>query len=701
MAEIVPDVRTRAIVFTDIKAVEYFYSIAYCPDDYAHIIYNDTNFSIETVSSHSKYGAEGTVPDIDDAYVLQRPSQIDGVDGKEGELILALQNGSNGWLNKDGELVIEVNEETDDVNRYEIDHPKGNLIYTQGAQTTPEDNVLSEDGDVLMVYVNALIRGKVTMNSFSDIISGDGEVEREFRVNIDSIFYTDWEPLTDENLAKRTFESSSVLKIEVRYKRISGTGDLVFHRLDISGLWEAIVFDAPTLMSSLFASLVSSPELKKIDDNIFKKLYFRGVVPKYITRAENRSYDEDRDYITLFSTVSYFYSLLIAFFKRFENFRNDEELLREQVRGLGIQFNEGSVTLEQLQYLAANYYSQIQQRGTEMISTRQGELLPNGQEAVLDGELVRLLHSSKFNELLIGSIANSKMGWCVGNSSPMYRGTCREVTLNKTPEDTEDFQSLDNFPIAMTGGASVEIATASDKKVLRISIDSAGTAGIGRLINSSANIDNYLITADPEISYEVTFAFRLVSGTASNIQLYFGVEGFNDNKIKFDDAFVNLDGAIDDGRIFYQAFYQKIDETRYFIWKSGTWYFARGIIHSYNTVYAPNEKTNLGIGADIAFNNSFVRYISPRILVSATSSAVIELWDYKIRPLVRGKSILPYKNGDLANSHSLGFIQVCNFMYTYARNNNNSFSQEEITNIIERYLYPYQKIDMFVFTGTK
>lgn len=692
MAEIVPNVRTRTIVFTDIKAVEYFYSVAYNADDYAHIIHNDTNFCIETVSSHSKYGSEGTVPDIDGAYVLQRLSQIDGVDGKEGELILALQNGANGWLNKDGELIVNVNEETDNVNRYEIDRPEGNLIYNQGSQTTAEDNVLSEDGDVLMVYVNALVRGKVTLNSFSDIISGDGVVEREFRVNIDTIFFTDWEPLTNENLAKIPFESNSVLKIEVRYRRISGSGDLVFHHLDISGFWEAIVFDAPTLMSSLFASLVSSPELKKIDDNIFKKLYFRGVVPKYIIRAEDRSYDEDRDYVTLFSTVSYFFSLLIAFFKRFENFHNDEELLREQVRGLGIQFNEGSVTLEELQYLAANYYSQIQQRGTKMISTRQGELLPNGEEAVLDGELIRLLHSSKFNELLIGSIADSKIGWCMRNSSPMYRGTCQEVTLNKTPENTKDFQSLGNFFISSTGNADAEIATSDTKKVLKISITSAGTAGIGRLINSTADVDDYLITADPEISYEITFAFRLVSGTAGDIQLYFGVEGFNDNKVKFDDAFVNLNGEINDGRIFHQNFS---------IWKSGIWYFARGIIHSYNTKLSPGEKTNLGVGADIAFNNSFVRYISPRILVSSTSSAVIEIWDYKIRPLVRGKSILSYRNGELPNSHSLGFIQVRDFMYTYARNNNNSYSQEEITTIIEKYLYPYQKIDMFVFTGAK
>ena len=62
---------------------------------------------------------------------------------------------------------------------------------------------------------------------------------------------------------------------------------------------------------------------------------------------------------------------------------------------------------------------------------------------------------------------------------------------------------------------------------------------------------------------------------------------------------------------------------------------------------------------------------------------------------------MSYRNGNPANSHSLGFVQARDFMYTYARNNNNSLSQEEITDIIEKYLYPYGKTDMFVFAGGK
>ena len=87
----------------------------------------------------------------------------------------------------------------------------------------------------------------------------------------------------------------------------------------------------------------------------------------------------------------------------------------------------------------------------------------------------------------------------------------------------------------------------------------------------------------------------------------------------------------------------------------------------------------------------------PKIqLISNGVSAELHVWDYKIRPLVRGTNIIPLKNGTI-NSHSLGFIQSSRFFYSYFRNNNNNQSQDEITDIIERYLLSYNMTDMFVF----
>lgn len=655
----------------------------------------DGTFQINTLSDFATYGATGSVPDISQAEILDASDIIDGISGREGELILSMSKSSDAWLDENGNLILAPDETLDDANRYELNAPAGDLLYNQGSTPPAQDNTLTAPDDVLYVFVNALVRGRLSLQSFTDSfsnISGGRGVIREFRVSMDGIFFTEWMEITNENLALTEYRSDSLLKIEIRYTR-TGPDDGVaisFQSLQITGAWIAIEFIAPTLMSSVFGSLIGTDFLSELEDNLFKKLYFRGIIPEYITRAENVSYDEDRDYIALFYSMARFFALLIAFFKRFENLGNDEELLREQVRGFGIYFDEGSVTLEDLQYLAANYYSQIQQRGTAMIAKRRGETLPDGRTAAVDGELIRLLHSSVYNELLIGNVAIYKMGWCVRSSSPLYRGTCRSVNLNKTPENSEDFKSLNNFPIINDRSNTVIGTTSDGKNALKIQLNSAGAkAGIGRL--EDEDISQYLITADPAISYEVTFAFRIVSGTRSSLNLYFDIEGFDDNKQKLQDSFISLDGSFSNGRII---------EHTCGIWKQGVWYFARGIIHSYGANPVNGVKTNLGVGCDLIFNNPFLRYIYPRIMFeSGSGSAQIEIWDFKIRPLLWGKSVLPGRDNAVAQSNSMGFVQVGGFMYTYARNNNNSKSQEEITDIIEKYLYPYGKVNMFVLTG--
>ena len=658
--------------------------------------YGNLVFQINTLSDYATYGATGSVPDISQAEILSADDIIDGISGREGELILSMGENSDAWLDENSNLIVEPDPTVDDANRYELNVPTGDLLYNQGSTPPPQDNILAVPGDVLLVNVNALIQGNLRIQTFDDSFSNISEgiiIKREFRVSMDGIFFTDWMDLTYENLALKEYKSDSLLKIQVRYTRLGPDDGIVasFNSIQFNGLWTAAEFIAPTLMSSAFASLIGTEQLNELEDNLFKKLYFRGIVPRYITRADNVSYDEDRDYIAVFYSIARFFSLLIAFFKRFENLGNDEELLREQVRGFGIYFDEGTVTLPDLQYLAANYYSQIQQRGTAMITTRRGETLPNGSAAAVDGELIRLLHSSVYNELLIGTVAVYKMGWCVGAASPLYRGTARSVNLNKTPENSEDFKLLSNFPV-INNSSTVTIATTSDnKKALRLQLNSTGAkAGIGRL-TTATDISDYLITADPGISYEVTFAFRIVSGTRSALNLYFDVEGFDDNKQKLQDGFIALDGGFSNGRII---------EHGCGIWKTGVWYFARGIIHAYGSNPVSDVKTNLGVGVDLIFNNPFLRYIYPRIMFeSGSGSAQVEIWDFKIRPLVWGKSILPGRDNAVAQSNSLGFIQVGGFMYTYARNNNNYKSQEEITDIIEKYLYPYEKVNMFVLTG--
>ena len=122
----------------------------------------------------------------------------------------------------------------------------------------------------------------------------------------------------------------------------------------------------------------------------------------------------------------------------------------------------------------------------------------------------------------------------------------------------------------------------------------------------------------------------------------------------------------------------------------------RGIIHAYSSKNVEDFKLNIGFGNNLTFDNKFVKYILPKIYLSSNNSSTLYLWNYKIRPLVRGTNILPLKSG-YENSHSMGFIQSPRIFYMYFRNNNNSQSKSEITDIIERYLLPFNVTDILQF----
>lgn len=559
------------------------------------------------------------------------------------------------------------------------------------------DNVLNNIGDVLLVTTVPLIRGKVRIVNFIDLTIGVTEqrsLSRAVRISQDGgLFWTDWEPLNDAPIFPLSDEYivDNSLIIEVKYIRTGTdtTGVIEFKEISFFGTTEEVKFIAPTLTSSILSKALGTSELSSLEINIFKKLYYRGILPNYIERAENDDYKEDKDFVDLFFSVARFFALFIIFFRRWERFRVDEDLLREQVRGYGLYFNESNITLEELQYLAENLFSQAQQRGTQMIFTRKGDVLSNGMKAPIDGEFIRLTQNRSCNELLYENVPKWKTGWCMNQSSPMYKGTARAFNLNKTKENSKNFQSLFNFVLCKSGDCYYQIAFDSNKRVLRLFSRSNSKIGLGRLSNEKVS-DNLYVVVDPRIDYEITFAFN-ISESSENIKIKFGVEGFDENKNYLDDSFITPNGFIVSNEFFNQSVN---------VWKRYEWYFARGIIHAYGSSNVKQETTNLGFGTNLYFNNSFLMYILPKIQVETTELtrlSTVDIWDYKIRPLVRGRNIIPLKDGK-SDVKSLGFVQASDFFHTYFRNNNKTMSKQELTDIIERELYPFNKTDLFTIT---
>ena len=553
------------------------------------------------------------------------------------------------------------------------------------------DNILHNIGDTLIINIKSLMSGIVLLNNFIEDIEGETVnrcLEKTFRISDDDeTFFTEWKPLTVENLSAISHTVEHSMLIVVKYTRVGTdtTGDIIFHSIDFSGELTEKIFTAPTLTNSIFSGLIDSDEFKSYEGNIFKKLYFRGILPKYIIRADNRDYIEDKDFVDLFKSVARFFTLFIKLFKRWENINEDFNLLREQVRQYGIYFNEATVTIGELQYLAQNIYSQAQQRGTKMIFTYKGDLLPNGTEAQVDGEFIRLLGNTIHDELLYDEIPIWKTGWVLHQSSPMYKGTLNSESLNKTACKNKVFISPDKFTMSSGGNGTYEIITdAEDNSVMRL--QGSDTSAVGFGLGGDEVLGDVKYNVDSAIDYEICFRFKFNNGVGIDKEFLFGVDGFDKNGIKRDNAFVTVDGSSISNEFWKSGFE---------IWVDDVWYYARGIIHAYNSKSVYDTHTNLGIGTDLKFNNALIRYIVPKIqVVDATSDFDVYIAEYYVRPLVRGNNIIPLKTG-VEISRSMCFIQSNAMSYTYAKNNNANISGKELTDIIEKYLYPMDTTNLF------
>jgi len=642
------------------------------------------------------------------------------------------------------------------------------------------ENRIYNSGDSLVITIKPKQKGTAIITSYTDDVvfyDKDGNVKkfsslysaalkREYRLVENGLFYSDWTRfylISGSGVINLKIKQNNY--IQIRYTdvtdSISDGSYFEFHSITFNGDFQPEVVISPILDKSIFSSIAWTDETELLTKNLFKKLYFRGIIPTYIQRGDNLSVDEDRDYIDLFYSIARYFAIIFRFFKRFENFYNDKELMLEWLRQNEIQFDESSITLTQMQFLARHFYDEIRKRGTVMVFKRQGDVV-NGEELEIDGEFIRLIRSKRSDELLYENIPLYKLGWCLMQSSPLYRGTAFAKNLNKTKEEGEDFESLDNYQHFANKNSSVSIqqvdvvynsaivdtvafekltngqlssekvttpvlaksqtvikdlsTTAnfsesigniskwtvvsadtvkglttiqkitSSKKVLYCKTTGNSACGLGRY-DESTDVSENLYVADPNMDYEITFMFN-VQLAGNDAKIHFGVEGFDILKNKLNDAFITSDGDKVTGMF--------LDGLELSHFKENQWYFVRGIIHAYSSRYVDNALLNIGFGSNLNFDNRFLKYIMPKIYLSSANSSSMYIWNYKIRPLVRGTNILSLKNGT-ENSHSLGFIQAPQIFYAYFRNNNNSQSESDITDIIERYLLPFNMTDILQF----
>lgn len=630
--------------------------------------------------------ADGSLPEVYSADILQEAKSIDGTSGIEGDLILGMDDGADAAL-EGVDLVLNVSEGEAD----KYTKPEADLLYD--ATDTPDlNNVLHERGDTLTVVAAVGVSGSITLSSFTDTVTGGtAGLARLFRVSPDGVFYTEWADLTDENLAAMKAQvAEGSLTVEVQYI-LTGAEPVTWERIEFTGACVPIEFVAPTINESIFSSVANTADTKRIEQNLFKKLYFRGITPEYVERGANRDLEEDRDFVSLFTTVGRYFAMMISFAKRFEHIYTDFPMLREYVRQIGLYFDEKTVTIEELQYLASHYYDEIRKRGTAMIFARKGQKFITGYDSNGDpvyteqpwnGEFVRLFGIEDTDELLHDQLPVQRMGWCLGQCSPMYCGTGESNQLNKTREDVPDFESLDDF---VTTG-NVSLTTVDGRGCLKV----VGEGGLGRG-DTTTDVTENMYNADCNLSYEVTFWMK----TNGKGTLNFGVEAFSEFKNLLFNGFIRLD-ATRVTNMFVEGL--PLDTL-----VPDTWYHVRGIIHAYNTANVQSGGINIAphYGTELCFNNYATSWFLPKVqLAGDDETAELLLWDYKIRPLVFGRNILPLKETGVVDARSNGFLQSNQLFYIFLKNNNNSISQRELEEIVNRYLIPYNYQPVFIYGTT-
>ena len=554
---------------------------------------------------------------------------------------------------------------------------------------------------------------------------------------------------------------SSRLQIKlIRKGEVTGSSiELLFFRLDGNFIVDAK--PTPTLDSSMFAQVNNQEGTAVLENNLFKKLYFRGILPNYILRGANISKQEDGDFISLFSTIARFFAIIMRFFKRWENTSNDEEILKEILRNNGIQFDEVNITLEELQMMTQNLYNEISKRGTKEVFRKLGDIRPDGTEAETDGELMRVIRADNATEVLYETIPNYESGWCLGKSSPMYRGISNDcLALDKM-----DYEDKTSHKFAVSKFANSIYISTSSTEFSRAIVDANDTLLYGLRWDGTEytpDLTGLTITID-NVVYELQTVVDAVKKSDINKLLCFGY------------AYLVSDSVIPDGinpldnywavRFSGQAGLGRIDDTN-----PNDYLMKVDAYMDYEIVFAfkcRNTSGNASLKASVeGFSVNRVKYLDAFILPDKTTltgdffynepsskiplnqfqtnewyyvrfiikaygserqdsytlnigrgnelhfnnafiryilptiyitSGTIDVCNYHIRPLVRGTNINCISNELYENSFSLGFLRANKIFHLYLRNRNTTVTKEDVEDCINHYLLPYSSANILTF----
>lgn len=541
------------------------------------------------------------------------------------------------------------------------------------------NNTLSEINDTIIVPAGVPITGLSAISGYSESVSGvtgTRYFEREFRYSLDGINWTTYIALTAPNLVAIPIDPTYDFFIEYKYTRAGTdpTGLLVFDYVNLDGTYLAVdcgITFNQSVFSYFFDSCVEE-DIMNWCVNVLDKIYKPGIVSLSLTRGENQNANqEDRDYIDFWRSISCYFSLMVNYARQFENIPTHRDLLTSYLRGRGFIVCENT-SLADLNYIMENYWDEMRQRGTVMVSKKKGEIV-NSVAKPVDGELLRLIcYNNACDEFLFGISEFNRIGWVVNEWSPLYQGLTDQTQFTKLFEHSKSVLDLSRYPLLNAPDVSIVDDTVPDSIIvvptgtMEIDTPTAGqTAGIGFTTPDFAFSTN----VSPEIAYELSFYVKAISGTPKiSVKLH----GYDINDSVADIREVKTSALMPVSNDIM------IEEG---LPTTGDWYSIVCTIHPSTHVYDADPRVTtptIGAGNNLKLTDNVCKVI-PEILVDNTnslSSGNVRLWNVRFAPS--------------KTDYSTGFLNTANFIQTWMSLNGGSNTQEEVTEIMKYYLLPYK-----------
>jgi hypothetical protein len=527
------------------------------------------------------------------------------------------------------------------------------------------ENRSTEIGDVIRIKTEVPVIGLLFLDTFTDSTEGESPSAffyKQFRYSNDAgLNFTAWQDLNTINIQDVQVEKKDQFIIEYRYESV-GTmvgSDLVFNSITVSGDFENL--DYPIYDSTLYKQFFDVNDINVLGWalNVLEKLYRNGILPEYLQRNDDSMDNtEDKDFITYWSSITHFFALIVYYYRQYQNIIGNKQLIKEFLasKDIVIPVDEN---LTDLSYLLYNYIDEYRKRGTERIYYKKGE---NNEQ--IDGELLRSIGFTEPDEFILGLLENSKIGWCIGVSSPTWTETTGCTNLIKGYEYTKSFVGLTKYPIIAPQFVSISEDISVGEDVMVITGHADFLTDIGVSVVSGIDEQDKLIKVSPKLDYEVSF--RIKKGNTNNDNLYFGA------KVYDKDFNLISTTSVTTGNVT-NSFFSTIKTNRLPIENQYYWY--RGVLFNSEKTQDGSLKLNFEDGQGLILPEEAV-YISPDILVTGNvgSFSPVSIYDIKVRPLN-----LPFSQGQ---------IGIKNVITGYLLNKG-ELSFEKLKEFIQNKLIPY------------